>query len=275
VGSSNGRRGYPGPSKFDSPQYKAQADELVALSAGLTDRQKMISEYWSDSPDSPQVAAHWTSFAQFVSERDHHTLDDDVKMFFALSNAMFDASIAAWDAKREYDSVRPVTAIPLLFRGRTIGAWGGPGKGTVQIDGSQWIPYQRSTFPTPPSPDFVSDESAISAAAARTLALWTGSDRFGESVTLAAGSSKIEPGHTPLKPVVLQWETFSDAAIEAGMSGLYGGIHFRAADVGGRQLGSQVASRVWSKAQSYFDGSADPRISQPSASERSAVTQSH
>jgi hypothetical protein len=142
------------------------------------------------------------------------------------------------------------------------------------MDGSQWIPYQRRTFPTPPSPDFVSEESAISAAAARALKLWTGSDRFGDSATLAAGSSKIEPGHTPSKPVVLEWETFSDAAMEAGMSGLYGGIHFRNADVAGRQLGSQVAAQAWSKAQSYFDGSADPRILQQSSpSERSAVTQ--
>src|SRR5215469_6242024 len=144
------------------------------------------------------------------------------------------------------------------------------------MDGSLWIPYQRSTFPTPPSPDFVSDESAISAAAARTLDLWTGSNRLGDSVTLAAGSSTIEPGSTPSKPVVLRWETFSDAATEAGMSGLYGGIHFRNADVAGRRLGSQVAAQVWSRARSYFDGSADPRIPQQSSlSERSAVTHSY
>jgi hypothetical protein len=65
------------------------------------------------------------------------TLDDDVKMFFALSNAIFDAGIAAWDMKRAYDSVRPITAIPLLFKDKRIRAWGGPGKGTVEIDGSQ------------------------------------------------------------------------------------------------------------------------------------------
>jgi hypothetical protein len=188
------------------------------MSAGLTDRQKMIAEYWSDGPNSVQPPGHWALFAQLVSERDHHTLDDDVKMFFALSNAMFDASIAAWDAKREYDSVRPVTAIPFLFRGQTIRVWGGPGKGTVEMDRSQWIPYQAVTFPTPPFPDYVSGHSTYSAAAARILELWSGSDRFGNSVTVPAGSSKIEPGTTPARPVTLRWETFSDAADEAGMS---------------------------------------------------------
>jgi hypothetical protein len=55
----------------------------------------MIAEYWSDGPYTEQPPGHWALIAQFVSARDHHTLDDDVKMFFALSNAMLDASIAA------------------------------------------------------------------------------------------------------------------------------------------------------------------------------------
>ena len=60
--------------------------------------------------------------------------------------------------KRAYDSaVRPITAIPFLFRGKTIRAWGGPGKGTVEMDGALWIPYQAAAFSdTPPFPDYVS-----------------------------------------------------------------------------------------------------------------------
>ena len=244
----------PGPSKYGSSEYLQQAEELVAMSAGLTDKQKMIAEYWSDGPNSEQPPGHWARFAQFVSQRDHHSLDDDVKMFFVLSNAIFDAGIAAWDAKREYDSVRPVTAIPLLFRAKMIRSWGGPGKGTVEMDGSQWIPYQEATSPTPPFPEYVSGHSTYSAAAARILELWTGSDHFGDTVTLPAGSSKIEPGVTPAHPITLHWQTFTDAADEAGISRRYGGIHFRAADLAGRLLGRIVASEAWAKAQSYFDG---------------------
>jgi hypothetical protein len=244
------------PATYGSKEYQQQADELVAIGAGLTDKQKMASEYWSDGPRSEQPPGHWALFAQFVSERDHHTLDDDVKMFFVLSNAIFDAGIAAWDAKREYDSVRPVTAISSLFRGKMIRAWGGPGKGTIEMDGSQWIPYQAASFPTPPFPDYVSGHSTYSAAAARILELWTGSDHFGKSVTLAAGSSKLEPGVTPAHPVTLRWETFTDAADEAGMSRRYGGIHFRSADLTGRLLGRLVAYESWQKAQTYFNGAA-------------------
>ena len=214
----------------------------------------MIAEYWSDGPNSEQPPGHWALFAQFVAARDHHSLDDDVKMFFALTNAMFDAGIAAWDGKRTYDSVRPVTAIPILFHGRRIKAWGGPGKGTVEMDGAEWIPYQPATFPTPPFPDYVSGHSTFSAAAAEVLKLWTGSDHFGASANIPQGSSRIESGITPAHPLELRWRTFSEAADQAGISRRYGGIHFRAADLAGRLLGRLVAINACRKAQSYFDG---------------------
>lgn len=248
----------PGPAKYGTPEYEKQAQELIDLSASLTDRQKVIVEYWSEGPNGDPSIENWLRFAEFISARDHHTLDDDVKMYFALSNAMFDAGIAAWDAKRAYDSPRPITTIALLFKDKKIRAWGGPGKGTVEMDGSHWIPYQLATFPSPPSPEYVSGQSTYGAAAARILELWSGSGRFGQSVELPAGSSKIEPGVTPSKPVVLKWETFSDAANEEGMAGRYGGIQFERADLAGRKLGRLVADKAWCKARFYFNGTVAP-----------------
>jgi len=244
----------PGPFKYGSAEYREQAEELVALSANLTDRQKMIAEYWSDAGNMPETLDRWLQFAAFISARDRHTLDDDVRMYFALTNAMLDAGIAAWDAKRAYDSERPLTAIAVLFNGKKIRAWGGPGKGAVEMDGSQWIPYQPQTSPTPPTPEYVADQSAFSEAAAWVLERWTENNHFGYSVTLPAHSSRIEPGVTPREPVELKWETFRDAADEAGLSGRYGGIQFPRGDLAGRKLGELVAARAWEKAQSYFTG---------------------
>ena len=245
-----------GPATYGSEAYRAQAQELVNKSAGLTDRQKMIAEYWANGPHTETPPGHWDLFAQYVSARDHHTNDDDVKMFFAITNACFDAGIAAWDGKRAFDSVRPVTAVSYQFQGQTIRSWGGPYKGTVMMDGSQWIPYQPSTFPTPPFPEYISGHSTFSAAAATVLRLWTGSDTFGDSVTFALGSSTIEPGATPSAPVTLQWDTFTEAANEAGISRRYGGIHFLGGDLVGRFIGSLVGRQVFAKAQTYFDGTA-------------------
>ena len=168
---------------------------------------------------------------------------------------------AAWDAKRVGDSVRPVTAIPFLFQGQIIRSWGGPGKGTVTMDGSQWIPYQPSTFPTPPFAEYISGHSTFSAAGATILALWTHSDNFGNSVTFPAGSSSIEPGVTLADPVTLAWPTFTAAADEAGISRRYGGIHFATGDYVGRLVGRLVGIQAWHRARKYFNANEHERIS--------------
>lgn len=243
-----------GPALFGTSEFLEQAEELVTLSAHLTDERKMIAEYWADGPNSELPPGHWDLFAQFVSARDHHDLDTDVKVFFALTNAIFNAGIVAWDAKREFDSVRPATAIPFLFQNQQIESWGGPGKGTVVMDGRNWIPYQRSTFPTPPFPEYISGHSAFSAAGAEVLKILTGSDIFGASVTFPQGSSKTEPGMTPAQPMTLTWSTFTEAANQAGISRRYGGIHFRRADLSGRTVGRLVADQALAKAIALWTG---------------------
>ena len=140
---------------------------------------------------------HWCLLAQWVSARDHHGLDQDVVLFFALGGALHDAAVAAWDAKRAFDSVRPVGAIRWLFAGDRLCAWGIPGQGTTLIKGEDQQPY----LPTPPFAEYVSGHSTFSAAAAEVLARYTGSDALGASVTVPAGSSRVEPGTTPATDV--------------------------------------------------------------------------
>ncbi len=98
-------RSTSGPARFGSAGYIAQAHDLLDISARLTDEQKMIAEYWADGPRSELPPGHWNLFAQFVSRRDHHGvqshgIERDVKLFFALTNAISDAGCCAWDNKR-------------------------------------------------------------------------------------------------------------------------------------------------------------------------------
>lgn len=244
----------PEPAPLRSGEFRRQAQELIRISAQLTDREKVIAEYWEDGPGSETPPGHWLLFAQFVSQRDGHTLDDDVKLFFVVANAVFDAGVASWHCKREYDYVRPITAIRYLKQGKKVRAWAGPGRGTRVIEGGSWIPYQRESFLTPPFAEYVSGHSTYSMAAAVVLERFTGSDAFGKKVTISAGSSRIEPGQVPASQVQLQWETFTEAAEEAGMSRLYGGIHFEQGNVEGLKLGEKVGEAVWHKALEYFDG---------------------
>jgi hypothetical protein len=230
-----------GPRRHPGPGYLRQAEQVLADSAGLTDQHKATAEHWADGPGSETPPGHWCLLAQWVSARDRHGLDQDVVLFFALGGALHDAAVAAWDAKRAFDSVRPVSAIRFLFAGDKVCAWGGPGQGTTLVKGEAWQPY----LPTPPFGEYVSGHSTFSAAAAEVLAHSTGSDRFGASVTVPAGSSQVEPGTTPAAEVTLHWPTFSDAADQAGRSRRYGGIHFRDGDLVGRALGRMVGLRAW------------------------------
>ena len=241
---------------FGSAEYLAQAQQIIDYSANLTDTQKLLTEYFADGPKSEQPPGHWCLFADSVSQRDSHDLDRDVKMFFTVSNAVMDAGIACWDTKRVYDSVRPLTAVHYAFKGKTIQAWGGPGRGTVSVPGENFGTFQSATFVTPAFPESPSGHSTFSAAAAEVLARFTGSDALGFSVTFATGSSSLEPGLAPASPVTVNFATFSEAADAAGFSRRTGGIHFVQADLDGRAMGRKVGSAVWDKVQTYVNGSA-------------------
>jgi hypothetical protein len=246
------------PARYGTDAYVEQAQAIVDLTAGLDDRRKAIAEYWADGPGTVQPPGHWSQIGQYVSRRDGNTVDQDVTLFFILTNALFDAAIAAWGAKRLVDSVRPITAVRFLNRGRRIPSWPRAGSGPDLIDGALWTPYQPTWFPTPPFGEWVSGHSTFSAAAAEVLKRFTGSDTFGARVVVPAGSSNVEPGKSPRSDVTLSWPTFSAAADEAGISRRYGGIHFEDGDLAGRAMGRLIGAKAFERATKYISGNATP-----------------
>jgi Ca2+-binding RTX toxin-like protein len=258
-----------------NPEFVAQAQEVVNISANLTDEQKLVAEFWEDGGGTSFPPGTWMTFGQFVSARDNNTLDQDAQLFFGLGNAVFDAGIATWEAKTFYDYARPIRAIRELgelgligefnqeLDGFAIDAWK-PGEGTQTILATDFLTYQTpGGDASPPFAEYTSGHSSFSAAGASILELFTGSDEFGASVSFDSGESRFEPGQTPSEAVTLQWDTFSEAADEAGISRLYGGIHFTEGDVNGRTLGEQVGQAVWDKTQFFINGGDDGVINPP------------
>ena len=233
----------------------AELAEMVDLSAALTDTTKAIVDYWAANPGSVTPAGMWTQTAQIVSARDGNTLDDDVKMYFALGQAVLDAGIACWDAKRAFDSVRPITAVRYYLRGRTIRSWGGPGLGAVTMKGENWKPYQRAIRPSPNFPEFPSGHSTFSAASAAVLAGLRGSDKIDLSFVFPARAVPFDPT-VPARDVVQTFSTLSAAADAAGFSRRLGGIHFQRGDLAGRAIGRQVGALVLARCQQLFEGQA-------------------
>lgn len=247
----------PPPAAFGSQEFIDQARHVVDTQASLTETQKVMADFWAGGTAGEVPPSLWCQFAQFVSARDGHDEDADIRLFFALSNAVHDAGIAAWDAKRAYDSVRPITAIRYLMHDQTLSGFGldGPTAALHPIPGNTWTTFHPTTFPQPPIPDHVSGHSTFSAASAEVLKRFTGSDTFRHGVSIAPRSLLIDPG-LPAAPTVLSWETFSYAACEAGASRIYAGIHFDNADQAGRALGARIGAAVFEKAQDYWLGRA-------------------
>jgi hypothetical protein len=140
---------------------------------------------------------------------------------------------------------------------------GNPSDPETEIGGVEWIlavdwvPYQAPTFVTPSFAGYVSGHSAFSRASAEVLTGITGDEFFpgglGEWV-IPAGTLEFEAGTDD--EVTLQWATYRDAADQAGISRLYGGIHVRADDFAGRVMGAEIGQAAWERAQTYYGESA-------------------
>jgi hypothetical protein len=236
----------PGPPPaIGSKQLASEVQEVIDMQANLTPEQKALVEFMRDGPKSVQQAGHWLIFAQNVSVRDNHTLDDDVKMYFLIEAAAMDAFIAAWDSKMYYDYARPYALVHDYYKKQVITAWGGPEKGMINMKGSEWIPYSPETFLCPPFPSYVSGHSCVSAACSEALRLYTGSDEFGQEVRLVPGLL-TEPENIG-DTVVLEFPTFTETANMAGRSRVLGGYHIQADNVEGLNLGRKVTTAVWKK----------------------------
>lgn len=129
--------------------------------------------------------------------------------------------------------------------------------GVRWVAAADWIPYQKKTFVTPAFPGYISGHSTFSRAGAELLAEFTGSPFFPDGL----GTYTV-PAHTgltfekgPTEPVTLQWGTYFDAADQAGISRLWGGIHVSADDLNGRRVGAECGRRAWELARQLFEGS--------------------
>jgi hypothetical protein len=234
----------PGPPPMiGSEQLEQEVKEVIDLQANLTDHDKALVEFMRDGPQSVQQAGHWLKFAQDVSRRDNHTLDQDVKMYFYNQVVAMDAFIASWDSKMFYDFARPYALVHEYYDSQKIKAWGGVGKGMVEMDGKEWRPYSPETFLCPPFPSYTSGHSTISGGCGEALRLWTGSDEFGSEVELVAGAL-TEPENLG-DTVVIKFPTFTETAEMAGMSRVMGGYHIQADNIAGLELGRDVAHEAW------------------------------
>jgi hypothetical protein len=177
-----------------------------------THDQTVVAFFWADGDGTVTPPGHWNRVAQSVARGRGNTLAENARLFALLNVAMADAGVVCWACKYHFDVWRPVTA--------------------VREQDPDWSPL----LPTPPFPAYTSGHSSFSGAAAAALAAFCGTD----AVRFSSTSDGL-PG------VVRTYRGFWEAAEEAGMSRIYGGIHWSFDnDAGlkcGREVGEHVAAR--------------------------------
>jgi hypothetical protein len=198
----------------DSAFY-AEGYECYRVVTNLTPKQKEIARFWSDDPgQTPTPPGHSISILNQVVRSLDVRLDAAARAYAAVGIAVADAFIACWRTKYHHNLLRPVTYI-----------------GSV-ID-PEWTPL----LVTPPFPEYTSGHSVQSRAAAEVLTGLFGDIPF----TDRTHQSRVVPARS--------FHSFTEAAEEAALSRLYGGIHFRAAIERGLEQGRCIGRLVSSLTQ--------------------------
>ena len=209
----------------NSAFYK-QTLEVFNINKNLTPEQKTIAKYWDDNPfviehsghmmfanKKITPGGHWIGITAIACKKSKADAVKTARAYALTSVAMFDSFISCWQDKYKTKVIRPITVI------------------NDQID-QQWTPMLQ----TPPFPEYPSGHSTITRAAATVL-----THMFGDNFNFNDTSD--------LKYIGMQREfnSFVQAADEASISRVYGGIHYIGSVNAGAEQGKKVGEFIIKK----------------------------
>jgi hypothetical protein len=210
----------------ESQYYKA-LNEVYTINKNLAQEQKDIARYWDDNPAVIEHSGHmmfvnkkitpgghWMGICAIASRLSGADEVKTAQAYAYTSLALFESFLSCWDEKYRSSYIRPVTAI------------------NESVENG-WLPFLQ----TPPFPEYTSGHSTISACSATVLTAL-----FGDGFAFQDTSD--------LKYIGMQrhFNSFNEAAAEASVSRIYGGIHYRfTADISaaqGKILGEYIITKL-------------------------------
>lgn len=210
--------------------FHEQLYEVYHTTENLTEEEQLIANFWDCNPFNVTYSGHmaigikkispgghWIGITGIASKKAGLSFKESIYIHTLVAMALHDAFVSCWEEKYKSDRIRPVTAI------------------NKHIDPA-WQPLLQ----TPPFPEYTSGHSVISKTSAVIL-----TDYFGENFDFI-DTSEIYFG-LPERA----FDSFFQAADEAAISRLYGGIHFRdAIEVGviqGEKIGQYILQTIHSE----------------------------
>ncbi len=195
-----------------------EASEINQIGINLTTEQQDIATFWNDKLRTGTPSGHWFSIATQVMQQKNFKLDKVAQTYVMLGIAGRDAFIACWKEKYKKNLVRPEDYIRHYIN-------------------PNFYPYIQ----TPSFPEYASGHSTVSGASSEALTRMIG-DNIGFT----------DRTHIPINLSARTFTSFYAAATEAGFSRMYGGIHFRSANLNGVAMGKLIGGYAYSKIKFYF-----------------------
>ncbi len=254
---------------LDGIDFQNEVYKVLQTSLNMGDKEKCIAEFWAGGKNTITPPGFWNAFLIAYYEKYGATKSDitEARDFLILNSALLQTSIFVWRTKFNHFQARPIQTIRYYYPNQTISYYGG-----VDVSSSLWKPYQPSTFITPPFPDFISGHSTFSAVGARVLSKLIGSNLLNlnlsmdgtfmknlsplfsnqnnvedhvylHCLTIFPKSSEIDD-NVPNKTITLTYNSWDDMALEAGMSRIYGGIHYDSSNYAGYLVGNKICEEI-------------------------------
>ncbi len=212
--------------------YGRDVYEVYEMGKTLTARQRDVANFWECNPYTLHVqghtmfatkklspGAHWIGIVGTAARKANADVMWSAEAYARTSIALADGFISSWDEKYRSNVMRPETVIDKY------------------VD-EAWEPLLQ----TPPFPEYTSGHSVISPAAATVL-----NEEFGKQFAFV--DSVEMPWGLPARP----FASFDQAAAEAGMSRMFGGLHYRHSveqgAIQGARVGALVVQRVRTRAE--------------------------
>lgn len=217
---------YPAYSKDTTSAYFKELKEVYEISKNRTEEQTDIALFWDDNPFVSQhkghvmfqdkkmtPPGHWMAITMQAVKKKNFDAVDAANALAKTAVGMYDAFISCWYVKYSTVRIRPQTAIQRLIE-----------------------PTWTSFIQTPPFPEYTSGHSTVSSTAAEILTSLIG-DNFEFT-----DSSELEY-NLPVR----SFTSFRQAASEASVSRVYGGIHYRSGCDNGNKQGKELAKIILAK----------------------------
>jgi hypothetical protein len=206
--------GHPAFSTDPASDFYAAGLEVYQVGLDLAEEQKTVADYWSDGAGvTGTPPGHWIAIMSQIARHDDLSLAEAAEAYARVGIAVHDAFIACWNTKYIYNLQRPVTYI------------------NANIDAG-WSPY----IVTPGFPSYTSGHSTQSGAVAHVLTEMFGIKRFTDTTHTDHG---LVPPQEPRT-----FDSFDEAAAEAAVSRLYGGIHFSFDNHDGLSTGQCIGQAI-------------------------------